>query len=62
MNTIEATEGIELVLAGVVGCYLLGIFVYCHKNSTERNPSFYAFNPSIWNRRFSSPSGSASKR
>jgi drug/metabolite transporter (DMT)-like permease len=32
-----------------MGCFLLGIIFHCYKNGPERNPSFYTFDPSIWN-------------
>lgn len=32
-----------------MGCYLLGTIFHCYKNGPERNPSFYTFDPSIWN-------------
>jgi hypothetical protein len=60
-NNHKIRGGIALVLAGVMGCRLLGIFFHCYKGGSKRNPSFHPFDDSVWNRGVSPLTGSASK-
>ena len=55
-------EGLNFVLAGIVGSYFLGIIIHCHQSGFEGGPSLYPTDPSIWNRRVPSPFLPASKR
>jgi len=42
-------EGLNFVLAGIVGNYFLGIIFHCHQSGFEGGPSLYPIDAAVWN-------------
>jgi hypothetical protein len=58
----QIERGEELVLAGFMGCFLLGIIFHCYQSGFERDPSLYSIDGAVWNGWFTSPPFSTPKR
>jgi len=48
-------EGLNFVLAGIVGSYFLGIIIHCNQSGFEGGPSLCSIDAAFWNGRPASP-------